>query len=58
MHVVGNVCVYDMCVRYSNRPRTHPPSQSDGVLGAWRTLNITVPDFGYSSTVDIFFIYT
>ena len=22
----------------SNRPRTNPPSQSNGVLGSWRTL--------------------
>ena len=28
------ICVYDD----SNRPKTDPPSQSDGVLGAWRML--------------------
>ena len=28
------VCLFDN----SHRPRTDPPSQSDGVLGAWRTL--------------------
>ena len=28
------ICMYDD----SNRPRADPPSQSDDVLGAWRTL--------------------
>ena len=37
IYVVRNICVYDMYDN-RNRPRTDPPSQLDGVLGAWRTL--------------------
>ena len=35
------ICVYDN----SKRPRTDPPIQSDGVLGAWRTLKLNCTRF-------------